>query len=347
MFSTEPSSSWHPDFLTVFSRIFAICAIVALVIAQLTKEYLYGIIVVLIFAALSRLLRVREARTTQASTDDSANEIVNAVKEGKHPRFDLYLRPFSITNRIRMANDEYDTSLFSPNRYEQPTTVDFETTLAGATPAPLIALGRPGETAGAGRIRTNEDTWWDVFLLLAEAAERIFVIPSTKSGTQREIEWLKSRGKLGKCVFLCPPMGGRKVHIHRGAEWEATARELPIQLPPYSTSGLFFTVDDAGRLLKTAQIERRDIIAAVRAIRAVENTDSHQNAVIPTKADETIIPTFQSTGLSTKADETILPSFSSYGSTTKGKRRIVKKILWSFAILYLLGIVLSMFLETR
>jgi hypothetical protein len=166
-------------------------------------------------------------------------------------------------------------------------------------------------------------------LLLAEAAEQIFVIPSTESGTKKEIDWLKSRGKLGKCLFLCPPMGGRKVHIHRGAEWEATARELPIQLPPYATSGLFFRVDDAGRLLKTAQIEGRDIIAAFRAIRTVENIDSHPKTVVPTEADETIVP-----------------SFGSYGSTTKGKGRMVKTILWCLAIWYLLGVVHS-FLETK
>jgi len=73
--------------------------------------------------------------------------------------------------------------MLSESYQEKP--VDFERLLAIAVDsyAPLIALGRPGEQVGAGRILTTEERWQEDFRKLAEAARLILLMPSAHPGT--------------------------------------------------------------------------------------------------------------------------------------------------------------------
>ncbi len=69
----------------------------------------------------------------------------------------------------------------------------------------LIAVGRPGEAFGAGRVETEEVSWRDTVAGLMERATVIFVVPVDRPGTIWEIEQVVGKGYLSKTVFLITP----------------------------------------------------------------------------------------------------------------------------------------------
>ena len=114
---------------------------------------------------------------------------------------------------------------------------------------PLVALGRPHETFGAGRILTDDQTWQKKITRLMEAAKIILLIPSSHSGTLWEFEHIYHSNLIEKCIFVMPPEGAehwRKdpeegwqhdhVFVDQKSDWENTGQALTglgIQLPPY------------------------------------------------------------------------------------------------------------------
>jgi len=84
---------------------------------------------------------------------------------------------------------------------------DFETILAeNLEPGVrLIALGRPGEHVGAGRVVALEDSWQAAFHKLAARAEFIVAVPSTHEGTMWELRQIASDSELlGKTTLVIP-----------------------------------------------------------------------------------------------------------------------------------------------
>jgi hypothetical protein len=69
----------------------------------------------------------------------------------------------------------------------------------------LIALGEEGESIGAARLHSDEETWMSKFRFLAGRARVILTIPASSDGTFFEIEWLKNNMLLEKTVFIMPP----------------------------------------------------------------------------------------------------------------------------------------------
>jgi hypothetical protein len=272
--------------MDALARVFAFCAIATVIVFALIGQsngfsfelILTGTLITSVFGVLSRWAKSATLREAQRSVDATARSIWQEVQEGKRPRFHLYLRPFDITNKARVLNRNYGTNLFSPRHYEEQSSTDFESILEDASSLPLIALGRPGEAIGAGRISTNEGTWWECFLKLADAAEKLFVVPSDNSGTKREIEWIKSTGNLKKCVFICPPRGV-KVHIESNSDWDRAAGQLGIQLPAYTSYGKLFRVADDGRLVREVKIgasNRRAVSGAIVAVEGLEIPESQK-----------------------------------------------------------------------
>jgi hypothetical protein len=49
--------------------------------------------------------------------------------------------------------------------------------------APLVALGKPGEAIGAGRIFTDDATWQADIATLMRRAKGILIVPSDRDGT--------------------------------------------------------------------------------------------------------------------------------------------------------------------
>jgi hypothetical protein len=125
---------------------------------------------------------------------------------------------------------------------------DLETALARAMEdyAPLVALGRPGEQEGAGRILTDEDKWKDEIDILAKRALLVFLVPSDRPGTLWEIDFIVSRHMLRKTIFMMPQKGG-------GINWSEKWREIVqgthlLLLPPYEKRGAVFCFNEDGSI---------------------------------------------------------------------------------------------------
>jgi hypothetical protein len=137
--------------------------------------------------------------------------------------FTLYLRPFTSTGRVRIPLKSIvlkrgviagpatvqDTQLGLTSRFKRYVTFgDFETELADTvdSQAPLVALGRPGEQVGAGRIESTDEDWRAKFRHLATRAVAIVVVPSLRSGTRAEIDAILSTPEWAvKTMFFVPP----------------------------------------------------------------------------------------------------------------------------------------------
>jgi hypothetical protein len=155
--------------------------------------------------------------------------------------------------------------------YNQSETTDLETMLERAVHQSgiLVALGQPGEMIGAGRVAVAEEEWKDRFAALARYAACIFVIPSHRTGTAWEIQWLHQNDLLAKCVFVMPPkVKPREKIVWRKRKlirytvdmkslWSQAAGILAksdLVLPPYSDTGLVFTISEHGAIGMTAKI---------------------------------------------------------------------------------------------
>jgi hypothetical protein len=164
-----------------------------------------------------RSMRRLEQRFAQRNRDRAAKLValeVTLPRKLQRTPFCLYLRPFSSTGRLPVVTASLTTQFRTPviGRDYRTTTAneitDLETLLARALvfALPLVALGRPGEQVGAGRIRTTEEDWWTRFLLLARNAAAIIVLPSRNAGTKRELETIFAKPELlSKTAFIIPP----------------------------------------------------------------------------------------------------------------------------------------------
>jgi hypothetical protein len=93
-------------------------------------------------------------------------------------------------------------------RYWKSRLWDLETVVAMSVDsyAPLIALGRPGEQVGAGRVLTTEESWKATFEKLAGGVSTIFLIPSSHPGTLWELRRVVVDPEmLRKTAFIIPP----------------------------------------------------------------------------------------------------------------------------------------------
>jgi hypothetical protein len=188
------------------------------------------------FAALAIIdsvgasIRRREQEAAQVRRDYAANQMYRALvaadptisSEQRKQPYCLYLRPFTSTGDVKIillaqlakrasANIvSYDYPGFGRTSLKRLDVIwgDLETELAIllGRAAPLLALGRSAEHIGASRVQSTEETWKTDFLLLAEWATRIFLLPSTHEGTKWEIAQIIGNRKLiRKCIFIVPP----------------------------------------------------------------------------------------------------------------------------------------------
>ncbi|NIR71712.1 hypothetical protein GWN42_22510 [candidate division KSB1 bacterium] len=204
-----------------------------------------------LFAGLGLIVSYTHRETIQRQRDRSAKELADHVLAGEYSgRFFLYLRPFTHTGKVRQWNPRKSYVPFLPGFFE-PGKLELETVFSDAlaSETPLVALGRPGEQFGSGRLSLNENEWQQVVKRLIEDAYGILVIPSFHAGTKWEIEVIRDKDYFDKCIFVMP----REVKfsgINMADEWQQTVQvldRLKIWLPPYQKSGLFFTLDDNGK----------------------------------------------------------------------------------------------------
>jgi hypothetical protein len=184
-------------------------------------------------------------RSEQQEKDTDAYERVQEVLDGKDSFYYLYLRPFSITNKLKLTR--HHARPVQDNLKPEPVRT-LEAVVERALRArgiPLLALGRPGEAIGAGRVKTTDEDWQRIFETLAKAATGFIVVPSLTSGTWWEIDWLVHHKLIHKTVFICPE--------------NLTQEETKLFADEYRKLGLRFPENGAGSVLKLS--ENGDVIA--------------------------------------------------------------------------------------
>ena len=183
------------------------------------------------------------------------NDVLNHKKAGDNTETVLFLRPFSTTGRLTVANPKRRRLPILPSYFARENTLEFETLLSEALEPglSLIALGRPGEHIGAGRIIASDSDWKDVFQRLALHTRWIVLIPSDEGETRWEVEWLVSHGLLNKVVFLMPPQlrpGGIDIQEYWNRVRDGL-KSAAVDLPAYTPAGQFLRLGAGGRFFRS------------------------------------------------------------------------------------------------
>ncbi len=216
-------------------------------------------------------LQFRYKDSVQRHRDWEANQIV--ANPADHP-FSLFLRPFFITNRLQIKNAQYVTAPVMPQSH-QPRTIDFEELVQRALgeDVRLIGLGLPGEAIGAGRAKVSEADWRQHVERLIVHAQEIFVIPGERPGVLEELKLIRERGALRKTVFLMPPRPkDSAVADYFRSAWErmiAVVADAELEMPTYRESGMVFTMNDAGKLIASANVSEGGLGRSLQTVRNV------------------------------------------------------------------------------
>jgi hypothetical protein len=237
-----PLRNWIPEYAVLFNK--------------LTYEVGSVGVVVLIglsFIVVGWLTRAIMVKIRQKRSDLIATKIMHLLRtnpEARYSDFFLYLRAFETTGRLNIP-------LFLRLQklgkiWGQILTNDVESYVSSIVVriAPLIALGQPGEMNGAGRILTENKSWMKDIQLLLDRCRAILMVPSHRPGTLWEIEVIKRKELLRKCVFIMPPRSHKK-NFDMRERWVA-AREsmdqLGLEAPEYQDSGMLFVLAPEGKV---------------------------------------------------------------------------------------------------
>ena len=116
---------------------------------------------------------------------------------------------------------------------------------------PVVALGKPGETFGVGRILADEDSWQKAATELMDRAALIIFQPSSRPGSFWEMKQIMVHRYLSKTVFIMPPDPDPKWKELRG-DWDLLKKNMAssgITFPKYGADGSLFSVDAKGRCI--------------------------------------------------------------------------------------------------
>lgn len=209
-----------------------------------------------LFLIGGRLLMTLANFREQARRDKRASALFSSLIESQPTEdhvvpFALYLRPFATTGRLIVTNPKRRWLPILPSYFEHEETLEFETLLseALAPDLPLIALGKPGEHVGAGRLAVRDEDWRKVFLQLIGSARWILMIPNDEGETRWEVEQLVTQGYLHKTLFIMPPKL-RSKELDVTEYWQKAVsglESLSIQLPQYNAAGQLFRLGRAGQ----------------------------------------------------------------------------------------------------
>ena len=188
----------------------------------------------------------------QAQNDRSAQRVMSELRTDPRapvPEFYLYLRAFETTGRLHLPL--YLRLRKLSTGLQGFVTNDLESYITAAVRriAPLIALGHPGETIGAGRIVTEDANWTADIVTLMNRSKAILLVPSSRPGTLWEMDTLKREGLLGKVIFIMPPR--TKGDFDTKERWEVSRQTLNnhgLEAPEYHKRGLLFAVGPDGRV---------------------------------------------------------------------------------------------------
>jgi len=207
----------------------------------------------LVLLLLSQWLRGKIIHLRQQEYDRTGDLVLHNLRANptaKVPDFYLYLRAFETTGKLHVP-------LYLRLRrkcvwvYQRLVTDDLEsyTSLSVRSIAPLIALGRPGESIGAGRILTDEERWKTDIVTLMRRSKGILLVPSDRPGTVWEMDTLKREGLFSKVVFVMPPRTTGEYDT--AARWEAARKAMAVhglEAPEHQERGMLFRLDCEGKL---------------------------------------------------------------------------------------------------
>jgi len=198
-----------------------------------------------------KLLRRLILRIRQARSDRAAARILQALHsdpDARVPDFVVYLRAFETTRHLGIPLYLQLQKLLGMANL---TVNDVENYVSQAVArlGPLVALGRPGEAFGAGRIITTDQEWKQDIMLLLRRCRAILLIPSHREGTLWEIESIYRGGLLEKCILLMPPYSRKAADTsERWCHAQKAAATLGLELPDYQKSGMLFTLNGTGKV---------------------------------------------------------------------------------------------------
>jgi len=226
-----------------------------------------ALILMLATGASGKFFERRHKRSNQLKRDRRAQLIFEQACQGRVGDYSLYLRSFTTTGQMPA---EDTSSILQPGfdpRHMESAVVDLETVFAQVleSSAPLVALGRPGEQIGAGRLKTEDDRWKNDLKVLADSALLLLVLPSPGESLQWEIEWIRHHGHLKKSLFVMPPkkpwfvtLPGRSRPFAWGEIWQTLSERLGksgITLPAYEKRGLIFFLGEDGAVSAKASLQ--------------------------------------------------------------------------------------------
>ena len=211
--------------VTVGRRLSSLAVLLALLVSTLVAVYCAGRPAIPGWAALSAFIGFTslgivlaqifydlEGWFEQKGRDLEAARVWQRIQDGRPTKpFVLYLRPFISTNQIAAEDFKLAPVRSAPGGpvHLAPAMerVEFEEEVEQALRriGPVIALGKPLEHMGAGRIEVTDKVWQDAIGRLMDEATLVVLLPSPRPGTSWEIERLISSGHLQKTILIDPP----------------------------------------------------------------------------------------------------------------------------------------------
>jgi hypothetical protein len=214
----------------------------------------------------------RDPAARQAERDQAAIILFNEVRSGGQEKFAVFLRPFYTTGQIettetfRTSQESGGSNAPVPIAIEPVATEEIhyplENTIVDALfkTLPVVALGKPGEAFGVGRILVDENNWQSAASELMSRASLIICLPSSHPGSHWEMNQILQNHYLSKTVFIMPPdhraavVGGVPITRFGGwkplhEDWGLLKQQMAsdgITIPPYQVEGLFFSLDAKG-----------------------------------------------------------------------------------------------------
>ena len=213
----------------------------------------------------------------QRRRDMVAARIWDALSQGDKPQdFVLYLRPFISTNQITETKHEIvmvratqgAPTFFAPVADRMEFEEEIEQAMRPI--GPLVALGRPLEHMGAGRIRVSDDIWQEAIGKLMDEAALIVLLPSPRPGTSWEVERVLSSGALARTILIDPPneKGSDDSEYDPVKEWAGVRSSFEAhgyKLPHDDADGLLIHFGEAK---EPQRIERISLVDGEGHIRA-------------------------------------------------------------------------------
>ena len=191
----------------------------------------------------------------QARRDEAAIKLFNAARSGEVQKFAVFLRPFYTTDKIAQTETKYvqeRTAAGEQTFTTQTIRHPLEETVVEALrdTMPVIALGKPGETIGVGRILVDDASWQSAASELMSRALLLICVPSSRPGTRWELNEIIETHYLRKTVFVMPPdeslWGWKEIRD----DWVLVSQQMAaygIAISQYDNDGLLFSINARGQ----------------------------------------------------------------------------------------------------